>query len=246
MYSNLRQAIEDLGSASFMRAPVRQAKDEARVALAAFQREPLAPALREASIVLGERLEDVQIHQPAFGWEPLLRAWNAVEQEALGAGVQWRRAPARTGPARGGDLMTETRFCPGCGTPRLGAFRWCRSCQLDFDTMTDPAARPNQTSVLPVAAPPPSSKPVAVPAAPIQYLGMLPSTRDGILAVWLGLVVVGWAWILASNDFAAASVLGLVWFCVVTVPIGLIALVWQGVRQAQVKVELERRLKGRK
>ena len=83
MYDHLKQAVEDLGSSSsFMRAPVRQAKDEARVALAAFQRESLPPALREASIVLGERLEDIQIHEPSLNWEPLLHAWKAVEREA--------------------------------------------------------------------------------------------------------------------------------------------------------------------
>ena len=83
MYDDLKQAIEDLGSSSsFMRAPVRQAKDEARVALAAFQQESLSPALREASIVLGERLEEVEIHEPALNWEPLLDAWRDVEREA--------------------------------------------------------------------------------------------------------------------------------------------------------------------
>jgi hypothetical protein len=83
VYDDLKQAIGDLGSSSsFMRAPVRQAKDEARRALAAFQREPLSPALREASIVLGERLEEVKIHEPALNWEPLLEAWKAVEREA--------------------------------------------------------------------------------------------------------------------------------------------------------------------
>jgi hypothetical protein len=83
VYDHLKQAIEDLGSSSsFMRAPVRQAKDEARVALAAFQRESLSPALREASIVLGECLEEVEIREPALNWEPLLQAWKDVELEA--------------------------------------------------------------------------------------------------------------------------------------------------------------------
>jgi len=27
-------------------------------------------------------------------------------------------------------------FCPACGTPRVGAFRFCRSCQFDFDALT--------------------------------------------------------------------------------------------------------------
>jgi hypothetical protein len=83
VYDLLKQAIEDLGSASsFMRAPVRQAKDEARRALADFQQESLSPALRQASIVLGERLEDIDIHEPALNWKPLLDAWKVVEQEA--------------------------------------------------------------------------------------------------------------------------------------------------------------------
>ena len=83
VYDHLKQAIEDLGAeSSFMRAPVRQAKDEARAALAEFQQESLSPALREASIILGERLEDVQIHEPALNWEPLLDAWKDVEREA--------------------------------------------------------------------------------------------------------------------------------------------------------------------
>ena len=83
VYDHLKQAIEDLGAASsFMRAPVRQAKDEARQALADFQQEPLSPALRRASIVLGERLEEIDIHQPALHSKPLLDAWQVVEREA--------------------------------------------------------------------------------------------------------------------------------------------------------------------
>ena len=83
VYDHLKQVIEDLGVASsFMRAPVRQAKDEARAALADFQQESLSPALREASIVLGVRLEDIQIHHPALNRESLLDAWKAVELEA--------------------------------------------------------------------------------------------------------------------------------------------------------------------
>jgi hypothetical protein len=83
VFDHLKQAIEDLGAASsFMRAPVRQAKDEARMALADFQREPLSPTLRQSSIVLGERLEDIDIHHPALNWEPLLEAWKDVERDA--------------------------------------------------------------------------------------------------------------------------------------------------------------------
>ena len=69
-------------ASSFLRSPVRQAKDEARRALADFQQESLSPALRQASIVLGERLEDIDIHHPAPNWKPLLAAWKVVEREA--------------------------------------------------------------------------------------------------------------------------------------------------------------------
>lgn len=83
MYDHLKQAIEDLGAASsFMRAPVRQAKDEARAALVMSQQKPLSPSLREASIFLGERLEDIQIHEPGVNWQPLRNAWKDVEREA--------------------------------------------------------------------------------------------------------------------------------------------------------------------
>jgi hypothetical protein len=83
VYDHLKQAVEDLGAASsFMRAPVRQAKDEARKALADFQQESLSPALRQASIVLGERLEDIDIHEPSLSWKPLRDAWQVVEREA--------------------------------------------------------------------------------------------------------------------------------------------------------------------
>jgi hypothetical protein len=83
VFDHLKQAIEDLGTASsFMRAPVRQAKDEARKALADFQQEPLSPALRRATIVLAERLEEIDIHQPVLNSKPLLDAWRVVEREA--------------------------------------------------------------------------------------------------------------------------------------------------------------------
>lgn len=84
-YDHLEQAIQDLGSpSSFMRAPVRQAKDDARAALAAFQQQPLPPGLRRAATLLGERLEAIQIHQPALDWPLLLQAWETLEREAAG------------------------------------------------------------------------------------------------------------------------------------------------------------------
>lgn len=38
-----------------------------------------------------------------------------------------------------------TSFCPNCGTKRLGALRYCRSCGFDYETgevLTRPAAAP--------------------------------------------------------------------------------------------------------
>jgi hypothetical protein len=46
-----------------------------------------------------------------------------------------------------------TAFCPNCGTPRVGAFRFCRSCQLDFDALNGTA--------------PASGPPVPPPASPV-------------------------------------------------------------------------------
>lgn len=57
-------------------------------------------------------------------------------------------------------------FCPSCGTPRTGSFRFCRSCGFDYDTL------PEQSYLIPdpplVAPPPPSGvappSPIAAPA----------------------------------------------------------------------------------
>ena len=112
MYDHLKQAIQDLGSSSsFMRTPVRQAKDEARVALADFQLELLSPALREASIVLGERLEEVEVYQPALSWEPLLDAWKDVELEAGSEAWDELSSEGRRGPGHEG----YARLCPPRG-----------------------------------------------------------------------------------------------------------------------------------
>jgi hypothetical protein len=47
--------------------------------------------------------------------------------------------PVRSEPGpTGGIQATEPRtgtFCPQCGTPRVGSFRYCGSCRLDFDTL---------------------------------------------------------------------------------------------------------------
>jgi len=65
----------------------------------------------------------------------------------------------------------KTDFCPNCGTPRVGAFRFCRSCQLDFDAVTDaaPAAGPAiapPASPVAMAAPPFAASAAAPPLSP--------------------------------------------------------------------------------
>lgn len=80
-------------------------------------------------------------------------------------------------------------------------------------------------------------------AGQMRNLGMLPSTRYKLLGVWVALLLIGWAGILLSNDFAAAFFLCAVWFFVVGVPMAIVVGIWGSVRQAQVNLEYERRLR---
>ena len=43
---------------------------------------------------------------------------------------------SRSGPKIAGAGLTSTSFCPKCGTPRVGGFRFCRLCQFDFDEIS--------------------------------------------------------------------------------------------------------------
>src|SRR5438094_8136284 len=55
-----------------------------------------------------------------------------------------------------------SEFCPSCGTPRTGSFRFCRKCQFDFDSTEQLAS---STPAQPVA---PSVSPPAPPAHQLQ------------------------------------------------------------------------------
>jgi hypothetical protein len=44
-------------------------------------------------------------------------------------------------------------LCPKCGTPRVGSFRFCRSCGLDFDATDDPTSATATVSSSPAEAP---------------------------------------------------------------------------------------------
>ena len=62
--------------------------------------------------------------------------------------------------------MSASRLCPRCGTPRIGYFRWCRNCRLDFDAL-EAGTAPAETRLVsapPVSAPPPAPAAGQVPA----------------------------------------------------------------------------------
>jgi hypothetical protein len=68
-----------------------------------------------------------------------------------------------------------TEYCPRCGAARIGSFRYCRSCQFDFESSPD--AQPPQ-----VAAPPPAAA-VSTPTKSFseQYAGT-PFGQPGTVA----------------------------------------------------------------
>ena len=62
--------------------------------------------------------------------------------------------------------MSASGLCPRCGTPRIGYFRWCRNCRLDFDAL-EAGTAPAETRLVsapPVSAPPPAPAAGQVPA----------------------------------------------------------------------------------
>src|SRR5687767_6124954 len=62
-----------------------------------------------------------------------------------------RRARGATSP--GGSV---SEFCPQCGAARVGAFRFCRTCRLDFDALgADDGPAAVLSAPTEVAAPPP-------------------------------------------------------------------------------------------
>jgi hypothetical protein len=75
----------------------------------------------------------------------------------------------------------QSRLCPRCGTPRIGNFRWCRSCQYDFDAPT----APTETVQRPFALTPPgqiTQAPHIIPAdtpAPAPGHAPMPTAAAG-------------------------------------------------------------------
>ena len=66
--------------------------------------------------------------------------------------------------------MSASGLCPRCGTPRIGYFRWCRNCRLDFDAL-EAGTAPAETRLVsapPVSAPPPAPAAGQAPAVSAQ------------------------------------------------------------------------------
>jgi len=60
-----------------------------------------------------------------------------------------------------------SQFCPKCGTPRVGAFRFCRSCQFDFDEISGSGPAGSALSATAFSPPTTAQSPVSrLPATP--------------------------------------------------------------------------------
>jgi hypothetical protein len=83
----LHAAVEDIGQCRSVPAvTVAQAKHRARGALIAFGQQSLSTTVREATSVLGHRLDEIDPDHPALAWEPLRNAVQALEHEIAGRG----------------------------------------------------------------------------------------------------------------------------------------------------------------
>jgi hypothetical protein len=99
--------------------------------------------------------------------------------------------------------MSST-YCPNCGTPRVGSFRFCRKCQFDFDSIQDSAsaAAPAQSSADKPASAPPTRPPLGGPprASRADFASYYRST---VYWTWLRfLLVVGGV---VAGSFAGAT-----------------------------------------
>ncbi len=96
-----------------------------------------------------------------------------------------------------GRAGSMTEFCPQCGTKRVGAFRYCRNCQFDFDSVAwEPpqgrqgsAPSPSIPSDSPQPASPPPVKSASSPGsswstAPIGLPAPPKAGQPRRLAIW--------------------------------------------------------------
>ena len=81
-------------------------------------------------------------------------------------------------------------FCPKCGTPRAGAFRFCRTCGLDLDAIpSTPSAAPVGWSAQVTV--PPGVAAAGTDPATYRLLTMLAWLASAIALAWLGLIQLG-------------------------------------------------------
>jgi len=87
-----------------------------------------------------------------------------------------------------------TTYCPKCGTPRVGSFRFCRSCGLDFDQVhPGPAATPAPVPVT-VQQPMTVRKQVALGSIAVRRVNLV-TTLAGLAGAAIGFIVLGYlAW----------------------------------------------------
>ena len=85
-------------------------------------------------------------------------------------------------------MAINARFCPQCGTARVGAFRYCRECRFDFDA-----------SAAGVPAPPP-------PAIPAPLVPIARPSADNLNAPLAGVAWLAAAAILAYLAYSQWSV----------------------------------------
>ena len=87
LLGELRATIDEIGHhLDAPAATVSQAKHQARGALIAFGQQPLSVTVREATSVLGHRLDEIDAEEPAIAWGPLRRALQVLEHEIAASG----------------------------------------------------------------------------------------------------------------------------------------------------------------
>jgi hypothetical protein len=115
-----------------------------------------------------------------------------------------------------------TEFCPRCGTARTGAFRFCRSCQFDFEGQgpeADPVIEPSWSVVPRPPASTPISPPPAEPSkpeAPQSSKSVSPAAIIAIVAV-IAVLIDGAVFLTRGGGTASVSPenlppAGTIWF----------------------------------
>ena len=125
---------------------------------------------------------------------PCIRARTASTRRSRGIPrtTAWRTDGMTTRSDRPVATMRgmATGSCPNCGTARVGSFRYCRSCGLDYDAEVPKAPTPAPAVLTPV----PEAAPVVLPIADDaqqQPAGDVIVIQVLQLKLWAGVVVGG-------------------------------------------------------